>query len=690
MRSTAQRLLRTALNNPAAEFRDGQWECIEALLAKQRMLVVQRTGWGKSMVYFLATRMLRDAGQGFTLLISPLLALMRNQIQAAQRIGIRAETINSTNPDDWEDVQEKLHNDGVDVLLISPERIANTGFRDQVLVPVAERVGLFVVDEAHCISDWGHDFRPDYRRIVRVLQALPPNIPVLATTATASDRVVTDVAAQLGNLKVARGPLIRSSLKLQNIWLPSPAARMAWMIENIPQMPGSGIVYTLTVRDADRVARWLKTNGIEAEAYHSQVDNREALESRLLENRLKALVATVALGMGFDKPDLGFVIHYQRPGSVVHYYQQVGRAGRAVDQAYGILLSGNEDQEITDYFIRTAFPPQAHIDVLLDALERAEDGLSVPMMQKEINLSQSAIYKTLKFLAVELPSPVTKDGPRWYATPVTYNLDRETIDHLCELRRREQQEMLDYMQERACLMQFLARSLDDPHAGPCGKCAGCLGRPLLPETVQPETANAAGLFLRRSHLTVFPRKRWQTGAHHHYGFHGNIGAALVAEEGRALSLWADAGWGQMVRAGKYNDGRFSDELVQGCLQMIETWRPDPQPTWLTCVPSLRHPELVPHFAGRLAEGLGIPFVPAVQKVNDNRPQKEMNNSFQQASNLDGAFTVDGDAVHEGPVFLVDDMVDSRWTFTVIAALLREAGCPAVFPLALAVNSPSGA
>ena len=689
MKDRARELLRRALDDERADFRSGQWECIEPLLQNKRLLVVQRTGWGKSMVYFLSTRMRRDEGGGFTLLISPLLALMRNQIQAADRLNIRAATINSTNQDEWKAVQSQLLNDQVDLLLISPERLANDAFRENIMIPVAERVGLFVVDEAHCISDWGHDFRPDYRRIVRVLQALPQNIPVLATTATANDRVVCDVAAQLGNLQTQRGPLIRRSLKLQNIWLPSPAARMAWLAENLPRLQGSGIVYTLTIRDAERVAEWLRQNGIDACAYHSGAENREELEERLLGNQIKALVATVALGMGFDKPDLGFVIHFQRPGSVVHYYQQVGRAGRAVEDAYGILLSGHEDDDITDFFIRNSFPPQAHVEQLLKALNRAEDGLSVPMLQQEINLRKSDIEKTLKFLSVETPSPVIKQGPRWYGAPIDYELDQEAIEQLCALRRSEQQEMREYMQTKECLMEFLSRALDDPHAGSCGRCVNCIGKPLLPDTISPELANAAALFLRRSHQPIEPRKRWAKGAFEDYGFSGAISNDQIAEEGLVLSLWGDAGWGQMVRQGKYSDGRFADDLVEGCLQMIHSWAPDPQPTWLTCVPSLASPELVPNFAGRLAARLGIPFVPCVKKIKSNRPQKEMQNSFQQAGNLDGAFEIEASDMPDGPVYLLDDMVDSRWTFTVIAALLREAGCPAVFPVALAMNSPRG-
>lgn len=686
MKKRALNLLKQSLNDPTAAFREGQWGCIEALLGKRRLLVVQRTGWGKSMVYFLATRMLRDAGEGLTLLISPLLSLMRNQILAAQRIGIRAETINSANQEDWDTVQEKVLQNEVDILLISPERLANDNFREDILVPMAGRVGLFVVDEAHCISDWGHDFRPDYRRIVRVLQALPKNIPVLATTATANNRVVADVAAQLGDLQIERGPLARSALKLQNIWLPSPAARMAWIAANLPKMSGSGIVYTLTKRDAERVAEWLRRNGIDARAYHADAQDREALEDLLLSNRVKALVATVALGMGFDKPDLGFVIHFQRPGSVVHYYQQVGRAGRAMEEAYGILLSGREDDEIIEYFIRAAFPPQAHIDEVLAALNGAYDGLSVPMLQKNVNLRRGEIDKTLKYLSVEVPAPVTKEGSRWYATAIDYEPDREAIAQLCQLRRSEQEEMRAYVQTGSCLMQFLSRALDDPHAEPCGRCANCIGEPLRPETIDTELANAASLFLRRSHQPIAPRKLWPPDALPVYGCRGRIAAAQMAREGRALCLWGDAGWGRMVQDGKYHDGRFSDELVDACRQMIDSWSPDPFPVWMTCVPSLTRPELLPDFAQRLATRLEMRFVPLIRKVRANRPQKEMQNSFQQANNLDGVFSLESSDLPEGPVLLVDDMVDSGWTFTVIAALLRDAGCPVVFPLALAMSS----
>ena len=328
MKSKALRYLRQALGNAQADFRDGQWESIEQLLNRNRVLVVQRTGWGKSMVYFLATKLLRERGAGPTLIISPLLSLMRNQKDAAERLGIKAQTINSDNKDEWRIIQGELVTNQVDLLLISPERLANYRFRESVLANMVDNIGLFVVDEAHCISDWGHDFRPDYRRIVRVLELFPPNLPVLATTATANDRVVGDIKSQLGeNILLKRGSLVRNSLKLQNINMPSTAARTAWLAKTIPTLPGSGIVYTLTQRAADQLAESLQGNDINAKAYHAGVPDKEELEQQLLKNEVKVLVATVALGIGFDKPDLRFVIHFQRPSSIVHLLS-TGREGR--------------------------------------------------------------------------------------------------------------------------------------------------------------------------------------------------------------------------------------------------------------------------------------------------------------------------------------------------------------------------
>ena len=689
MQTEARKFLRQALRDETADFRDGQWQAISALVQRSaRLLVVQRTGWGKSLVYFLATRLLRDRGAGCTILISPLLSLMRNQIAAARNIGVRAETINSTNEDTWDGIERGLHRDEVDVLLVSPERLANDAFVNRCLLPIADRVGLFVVDEAHCISDWGHDFRPDYRRIVRVLRALPPNIPVLATTATANNRVVDDIVEQLGpNVEVQRGPLTRASLSLQNITLRSQAERMAWLAGVLPALPGSGIIYTLTVRDSQRLASWLKSQWINAEPYYGamETEQRETLENRLLNNQVKTLVATVALGMGFDKPDLGFVIHYQRPASVVHYYQQVGRAGRAVEDAVGVLLNGDEDDAIADYFIRTAFPTTDDVEQLLAALRDANGPERIQELQEKVNLSRGKIEKILKFLLLESPSPIQKTVTGYVLNPVRWQMPVERIERITNLRREEQARMAVYMGSNDCLMQFLAQELSDPKAGPCGKCVNCAGQ-LLSEAYPEDLAQAAVAFLDRLQNPVQPRTRWPTGLTDPE-MRGKIASELQVREGRALCMWGDPGLGVPVRRGKQRDNRFDDRLVDASARLIVSdWRPDPAPTWITCIPSLLRPALVPDFARRLADRLALPFVECIRKSRHTEPQKSRANSFQQAQNLIGAFVVDPTTIRPGPVLLVDDMVDSRWTFTVAGTLLRQSGAGPVYPFALADSS----
>ena len=669
---------------PDASFRPGQLEAIEAVARDRgRVLLVQRTGWGKSAVYFIATKLLREQGAGPTLLVSPLLALMRNQIEMATRIGVRAETINSTNPDEFEPIVQRLADDQIDLLLVSPERFANERFRDEMLSVIARTVGLLVVDEAHCISDWGHDFRPDYRRIVRVLEALPADVPVLCTTATANDRVIADITDQLGSsLRTYRGTLDRESLALAVADVPSQAERMAWLAETIPGLDGSGIVYVLTIADGERVAAFLRRQGIEAEAYSGATDNddRIRLEQALLANELKVLVATSALGMGFDKPDLGFVIHYQSPGSPIAYYQQVGRAGRALDHAPAVLLCGVEDREIQDYFIETAFPPQEQAEAIVSLVAGADGPMSLNELMAAVNVRRGRLESMLKVLEVE--GAVARERGGYVRTADAWTYPTERIEHITALRRHEQEAMRRYAHHDGCLMEFLRHELDDPGAEPCGRCMWCTGTPLVVDPPQALRV-AAREHLRGFDLFVEPRKQWPSGL---AAF--GLPKGRIAEEerplvGRALSVMGDGGWGRLVATGRFEDEYFADELVTASAALIrERWGPDPAPTWVTCVPSMTRPDLVPAFAKRLAEALDLPFHEVVRKVAENQPQAAMQNSAQQVRNVWEAFEVAGD-VPDGPVLLVDDLADSKWTLTVVARALLLAGSGPVHPFVLA-------
>lgn len=694
-RNDAKALLRIAMRNPHADFRSGQWEAIDHIVNRRgKELCIQRTGWGKSMVYFVAAKLMRAEGRGVTLIVSPLLALMRNQIQAANRLNLNALTINSTNAVQWPAIRKALLADHADLLLISPERLANDDFVANVLQPIAARIGMLVIDEAHCISDWGHDFRPDYRRIGQILERLPNNIAVLATTATANRRVEQDVGAQLGdNVHIQRGPLMRNSLALQVIQMPSVADRLAWLAERIPALPGSGIVYTLTVRDAERVSAWLRQNGVDAHAYHSELKDvvRQQLEDALSENELKCLVATSALGMGYDKPDLTFVIHFQTPSNVVAYYQQVGRAGRAIPLAHGVLLSGKEEANINEFFREAAFPPQWQVNRILSALDEAEYGMSVRDLERAVNLRPSQIEKVLKLLVVEPRSPIVRIDGKWFRTSNAFTMNHERIAHLTRQRELEWEQMQEYVANRRCSMQFLAEALDDTTSGPCGRCAVCLQESMLPIQTERATLTAARRFVRHSEMPLEPKKQWDLSALGHYAvqFHWrgqNIPQHLRGQEGRVLSRWGEPAWGALVAQGKAT-GRFDDELVAATIDLMRHRWPDAaNASWVTCIPSLRHPKLVPDFARRLAEALGLPFRDVVKKVRETEPQKNMENRFYQSCNLDGAFAVNTDLCYCTPVLLVDDVVDSAWTLTLASALLRQAGVAAVLPFALATTA----
>ena len=707
LRAAAEEHLR-ALAGETARLREDQWTAIRALVAeKRRALVVQRTGWGKSAVYFVATALLRAAGAGPTVIVSPLLALMRNQVEAAARAGIHARTINSANLEDWQQVYAEVRDGAVDVLLVSPERLNNPGFRDNVLPHLTSAAGLIVIDEAHCISDWGHDFRPDYRRIRSLLETLPTGIPVLATTATANARVTTDVAEQLeaglrgaddgGGVLVLRGPLDRESLRLAVVSLPATPMRLAWLAAALSSdaLPNSGIIYTLTVAAAYETAAFLRAQGIEVTAYSGKDDQAARLraEEDLLANRVKALVATSALGMGFDKPDLGFVVHLGAPQSPVAYYQQIGRAGRGVERAEVVLLPGREDRDIWAYFASLAFPPERQVRATLDALADAGRPLSTAAIETRVDLSRGRLESMLKVLDVD--GAVTRTTGGWMATGKPWEYDGERYQRVARERAREQQAMLDYQAAGGCRMEFLRQELDDPEAAPCGRCDNCTGQRWEAD-VAPARAEAARERLARPGTTVEPRKMWPTGMKE-LGIDaaGKIAAGQLAEPGRALGRLTDIGWGATLRAllsEETADGPVTGQLADAMVQVLASWDWKQRPAAVVAMPSRTRPILITSLGQRIAAIGRLPYLGTLGYATEDGPGPRRHNSAQRLAALWRALVIPDelrDALNshrEGPVLLVDDQIDTGWTMTVAAMLVRDAGAPAVLPLALAVTT----
>lgn len=707
-RADALAALRDLVGRSDAEFHDGQYEAIAALVdGRRRALVVQRTGWGKSAVYFVATLLLRRQGAGPTILVSPLLALMRDQIAAAERAGVRAVAINSTNPHEWADVLGRLDRDEVDVLLVSPERLNNPTFREQQLPSLVRRIGMLVVDEAHCISDWGHDFRPDYRRLRELISQMPPGVPVLATTATANSRVVADVAEQLGTegssgdgadvgtsdrsggdgeVVTIRGPLARTSLRLGVLRLPDSTSRLAWLLSHLDDLPGSGIIYTLTVAAAVDTAKLLRERGHDVRAYTGQTDPDERAESEgmLKRNEVKALIATSALGMGFDKPDLGFVLHLGAPSSPVAYYQQVGRAGRASDSADVLLLPGTEDRAIWHYFATASMPDRERAERVISALGDAP--ISTPALEAMVDIRRTPLELLLKVLDVD--GAVRRVQGGWITTGEPWVYDAERYERIAAERLAEQQHMIEYEQTDGCRMEFLQRSLDDETAAPCGRCDSCAGI-WFPSEIGASASEAAAASLDRVGVPIEPRRAWPTGADRlGVPVKGRIAPGEQVSEGRALARLTDLGWGGTLRglfAAGAPDAAVSPQVLAACVRVLADWGWAERPVAVVAMPSRSRPLLVDSLARGIAEVGRLPYLGELAHAGGGPTGDPGGNSAFRLAGLWNRFSTDGLDVPGGGVLLVDDHADSRWSLTVAARELRRAGATEVLPFVLALR-----
>ncbi|PZF80781.1 RecQ family ATP-dependent DNA helicase [Jiangella anatolica] len=698
LKDEAETLLRRLVGNDAAEFRDGQWDAVRDLVEhRRRVLVVQRTGWGKSAVYFVATGLQRARGAGPTVIVSPLLALMRDQVAAAGRAGVRAVTINSANADEWGEVSKQLADDAVDVLLVSPERLNNPRFRDEQLPTLAASAGLIVVDEAHCISDWGHDFRPDYRRIRDLLGTLPAGTPVLATTATANARVVADVAEQLGaggaEVTTIRGSLARQSLRLGVLSLDDAEHRLAWLSAHLGELPGSGIVYTLTVSAAEDTAALLREAGHHVLAYTGRTDPADRIEAEraLLHNEVKALVATSALGMGFDKPDLGFVVHLGAPSSPVAYYQQVGRAGRATERADVLLLPAAEDQAIWQYFATVSMPREDQAAAVIRTLSAAGEAMSTAALETVVDVRRTRLELLLKVLDVDGAVQRVRGG--WQATGQDWVYDAERYERVAAARDAEARSMLVYQRGEQCRMAFLQAALDDPSAAACGRCDVCAG-PWYTDEVPAEARASARTTLARAGVLLEPRVQWPSGmARLGVDVKGKIGPDEKVEPGRVVARLTDLGWGQRLRSLlDADDAPAPESLLAACIDVLREWRWDRRPDAVISVPSRRHPQLVGSVARYLASRGGLADLGELEPTGAGPAagtEPGGNSAFRLASVWD-AWRV-GPAAQAalaslGPdpvVLLVDDLADSRWTLTVAGKEVRRAGAGQVLPFALA-------
>jgi ATP-dependent DNA helicase RecQ len=660
---------------------------VEAMLIdKKRTLVVQPTGWGKSAVYWIAAKAVRESGGGIVLVVSPLLALMRNQVESATKAGLKAASINSSATEEWAQIEMDILADRLDIIFISPERLANPGFRSRVLSGIKGRIGLLVIDEAHCISSWGHDFRPDYQLISNLLLA-NSETPVLCTTATANNRVTEDIATQLGiDTFVLRGQLTRDSLHLAVISDLKSAEQFAWVADAVGALEGSGIVYTQTIDKAERLTNFLAEQGYTAAAYHGRTEpeDRLRIENLLMSNKIKVVVATSALGMGYDKPDLAFCIHVGSPGSPIDYYQQIGRAGRSLEKAMVVLISDPiADPKLWEHFATSTIPKQPEIEAVLKCVQDSGSPLSSIDVSTRARVTRNTAELLLKTLSVD--NAIIKSESGWLSTNSPWEYPAGKYAAILESRKIEAGRMAEYARAKSCLETQLRISLDDvvDPAAKCGRCSVCVGKIQdgIPSVPKQTSVVKAQQFLRGIDNPIETRKRWPKdfilpGVHVRNTI---ITANEMAQTGRSLGYADDPAWGEEIQIA-LRTGQLSDSIKVGLRDLIERWRPDV--TTVVPVPSSRNAQIIISMAKFVADGLGATYKECLDIRPPFDPLKRSNTARRPEELATRIAIKEGLYLFNERVLLVDDTAITRWTSTISSAILRTAGAESVKTLVL--------
>ncbi|HAT81528.1 MAG TPA: RecQ family ATP-dependent DNA helicase [Flavobacterium sp.] len=661
-RQEAETILQRTFKLP--KFYDEQWLTIDKILKGEKVLLIEKTGFGKSLCFqFPAT-----VFNGITVIFSPLIALMRDQVKKLTALGIAAKCINSEQtPEENTQIINDAKQGKIKILYIAPERQENS---EWIEATRQMNLTMVVVDEAHCISVWGHDFRPAFKRIINLVKLLPKGLPVLATTATATKRVELDVAQQIGNnILTIRGNLMRDNFKLFVVKVASEDEKLIWLGKNLNNLPGSGILYTGTRVDTEIYSKWFENLKISSTAYNAglDADSRIAIENGLMSNKWKCIISTNALGMGIDKPDIRFIIHTQIPQSPIHYYQEIGRAGRDGQPSYIILFYNPEDRKLPEAFIEGGRPAIKKYERVINAVK--SELLGERDLMKRTNLKQNQI-RVIKADLIEqgiIREVMIGKSKKYEFVPNSQPLNTKAFEELRNAKLTDLENMIEYVETDKSRMKFLCDYLGDNSNHTFTNCDNT-GEKKITVSVTPEWTEK----LQNFREDYFPELEVESK-----------GSNIL--NGVASSYYGVSNVGATLHRSKYEQGGdFPDFLLKLVLKAFRKKYGQEKFDLVVYVPPTSSGDLVKNFAIKVSQVLKFPISHNLVKARQTKEQKIFENGYLKTDNVNGAFTfTTPNDINGKSILLVDDIFDSGATLKEVGKLLTNFGAVKIAPIVIA-------